>query len=137
MVGMIGVSQAIFAGYDVQTPALLEGDVVRAVGLVVLLIPLFPLLALVAGILFRSTGPTLTVVLLLIFGPGFFGALFPRWWQENILSLFPGSAADAVTIGHLTDSATYHDTPVAILLLVAWTVIPLLVAHLVLERRDA
>lgn len=137
MAGMIAVSQAILASYDLQTSSLLDGEVLRTLGLVILFIPLFPILATVGGILFRSTAPTITAVLLLLFVPGFFGNLFPVWWRENILSLFPGSAVDALSIGPRADSQIYHDTPVALLATIAWIVVPIAVAHVVLNRRDA
>ncbi len=137
MVGMVVASQAIFAAYDLETTGVFDSTVLRSLGTIMLMLPLFPLLALSAGLLFRSTAPTITVSLLLLLGPGFFGALLPTWWQENILSLFPGSASDAVSIGHLADSAMYHSLPVAAVLSVLWLIGPLVVATIVLDRRDA
>lgn len=137
MVGMVIASQAIFAAYDLDTTGVFDGTVLRSLATIMLMLPLFPLLALAAGLLFRSTAPTITISLLLLLGPGFFGALLPRWWQENILSLFPGSASDAISIGHLTDSAMHHSTPVAAVLSVLWLIGPLIVATVVLDRRDA
>lgn len=138
MVGMVMASQAIFSAYDLETTSLFDATVMRSLGLIVLLIPLFPLLALAAGLLFRSTAPTITVSLLLLLGPGFFGALLPKWWQENILSLFPGSASDALSISHLnTDSAMYQSVPVAAVLCVLWLIAPQVIATFVLDRRDA
>lgn len=137
MVGMVVASQLIFAAYDMETTGVFDDTVLRSLATIVVMLPLFPLLALAAGLLFRSTAPTITVSLLLLLGPGFFGALLPRWWQENILSLFPGSASDAVSIGHLTESAMYHSVPVAAVLSVIWLIGPQVVATFVLDRRDA
>jgi ABC-2 type transport system permease protein len=137
MVGMVVASQAVFAGYDLRTASVFEGEVLRTLALIVLSIPLFPVLGVVGGVLFRSTAPTITVVLLLLFFPSFFGGLFPTSWQENVFSLFPGSASDALTIGHLTESAMYLDAVPALVVVVAWLVVPVVVAGLVLRRRDA
>jgi ABC-2 type transport system permease protein len=135
--GMTGVIQLTFAANGLETSNLLAGESLRFHGVLILLFPLFPVLAVVGGVLFRGTAPTLTVVLLLFLIPGFFGAAFPTSWQENIISLFPGSAADALSMGHLSESSTYHDVPVAIAAVVAWIVVPILAARTVLDRRDA
>lgn len=137
MVGMVIASQAVLAGFDVRTASVFDGEVVRTLAILVATTPLFPILGLVGGILFRSTAPTMTAVLLLVLFPSFFGALFPEAWQENLFSLFPGSAADAISIGHLTDSPLYLDTVPALVVVLAWVVVPLAVARTVLQRRDA
>lgn len=137
MVGMVAASQAVFAANDMRTASVFDGEVLRTLALIVLTIPLFPILGVVGGVLFRSTAPTITVVLLLLFFPSFFGGLFPSSWQENVFSLFPGSAADALAIGHLTDSAMYLGTLPALAVLVAWLVGPVVAAGAVLRRRDA
>lgn len=137
MVGMIAASQAIFAAYDMETTGFTSGETWRTMALVVLFIPAYPLLGVVLGVVTRSTASAVTIVLALVFAPAMFGGLFPAWWQENILSLFPGSVFDAVSIGHLTDSALYHSLSVAIPLSVAWIAGPLLAARWVLVRRDA
>ena len=90
-----------------------------------------------AGFLFRSTAAAITSALALLFGPSFFGGLFPRWWQENVLSLLPGPAVDSVAIGHLTDSPMYLSVLPATLVTVAWLVAPLAVARQVLVSSDA
>ncbi len=137
MVGMVVATQAVFAGFDMRTASVFEGEVLRTLTVIVVSIPLFPILGLVGGILFRSTAPTMTTVLLLMLFPSFFGGLFPRAWQENVFSLFPGSASDAVTIGHLSASPMHLDTVPALVVVLAWLVVPVAVARTVLVRRDA
>jgi ABC-2 type transport system permease protein len=137
LTGMVVASQLVFAAYDLQTASVLEGEALRTLFLVALTVPLFPVLAVVGGVLFRSTAPTITVVLLLLFFPSFFGGLFPTAWQENLFSLFPSSAVDALTIGHLTDSSMFLDTLPALAVTIAWIVVPIAVARAVLQRRDA
>lgn len=137
VVGMVAVTQPIFAAYDLETAGIFDDTMLRSLGAMVLMTPLFPTLALAAGLLFRNTAPTMTVALLLLLGPGFFGALLPDWWQENVLSFFPGSASDAVSIGHLEPSAMYHSLPVALVLSGVWLIAPLVLATFVLDRRDA
>lgn len=134
--GMIGGSQLVFAANDLDTTGFGDTTLWRIGLLAVFTTPLFPILGVVAGFLFRSTAAAITSVLALLFGPSFFGGLFPGWWQENVLSLLPGSAVDAATIGDLTDSPMHLSTAPAALVSVAWLVVPLLVARQVLVTRD-
>lgn len=135
--GMLGGSQLVFAAHDLETTGFGDTTLWRVGLLTVFTTPLFPILGVVAGFLFRSTAAAMTSVLALLFGPSFFGGLFPGWWQENVLSLFPGSAVDAATLGSLADSPMHLSTAPAALVSVAWLVVPLLVTRQVLVRRDA
>lgn len=136
-VGMVVVTQLIFATFDVRTTGLGDPDTLRLVIVGALTMPVFPLLGVVAGFLFRSTAAAITTVLALMLGPSFFSGLFPRSWQENVLSLLPGPAVDSLSIGHIASSPTYLSTGPAALVTLAWIVVPLLVAHRVLVVRDA
>jgi hypothetical protein len=87
--------------------------------------------------LFRSIATPITLVLAVFFAPSMFGALFPNWWQENVLSLLPSSAADSISLGHIVDSDMYLDPAVAGVVVVAWLVVVIGAAYLTLTRRDA
>ncbi len=136
-VGMIVTTQIILAGFDVRTTGLGEPDTLRLMVVGAVTMPVFPLLGLVAGFLFRSTAPAITTVLALMLGPTFFSGLFPRSWQENVLSLLPGPAVDSLAIGHLTTSPMYLSVLPAAAVTAAWVVVPLLIGHRVLVARDA
>lgn len=135
--GMVAACQAVFAAYDISTVSVLDAEVLRTLGVMVLLVPVFPLLAVAAGMVFRGTAPTITVVLLLLLFPSIFGGFFPRTWQENFFSLFPSSATDALTVGDPAGSPMYLDTLPSALIVLAWTVLPVVAAVMVLDRRDA
>ncbi len=136
VVGMVAASQAVFGAFDTESIGLLESETIRTLVLVILTVPVFPVLAVLLGFLFRSTAPTITVALALLFGPWVFGGLFPLWWRENVFSLLPGPAADAVSIGHLDSSPMYLDTLPAAVVLVAWVVGSLVITSTVVDRRD-
>lgn len=136
VIGMLAASQAVFGAFDTESIGLFETETLRTMFLVILTVPVFPVLAVLLGFLFRSTAPTITVALALLFGPWVFGGLFPLWWRENVLSLLPGPAADAVSIGHLESSPMYLDVLPAALVLVAWVLGSVVVTSAVVDRRD-
>lgn len=136
-VAMIGFGQVVFAANDLPTVHLGDGDVWRTVLALVVVGPMFPVLAVTITFLFRRTAASISTVLALIFAPGIFGALLPGWWQRNVISLMPGPASDSVTIGHLVDDATYLHPAAATLAVVGWMVALWTLAHVALSRRDA
>jgi ABC-2 type transport system permease protein len=131
------ISMLILDSYDMTTVSLTDGDALRTIAVATLTAPLFPLIGAAFAFLFRSTATPITLVLVLLFAPSMFGGLFPRWWQENVLSLLPSSAQDSLTIGHLSDSSMYLDPPIATMVVAAWAVISVGVAYIALTRRDA
>jgi ABC-2 type transport system permease protein len=135
--GSLAIGRAVLGAYDIPTFSLGESDVMRVIVASTLTAPLFPLIGATFAFLFRSTATPITLVLALIFLPAMFGAVFPDWWQEHILSLLPGSAADSVMMGHLSDSRMYLDTLPAAIVVVVWLVITIGAAYLTLTRRDA
>jgi len=136
-VGVLVIGQAVLGAYDMPTVPLTDPDAVRVIAAITLTAPLFPLIGATFAFLFRSTATPITLVLALMFVPAMFGALFPDWWQENILSLLPGSAADSLALSHLSDSRTYLDPVPAAAVVVAWLVITVGAAYVTLTRRDA
>ncbi|HEX5165442.1 MAG TPA: ABC transporter permease subunit [Thermomicrobiales bacterium] len=136
-VGALAIGKAVLGSYDIPTFSMGDSDVLRVIIASTLTAPLFPLIGATFAFLFRSTATPITLVLALIFLPAMFGALFPDWWQENILSLLPGSAADSVMMGHLSDSRMYLDLLPAAIVVVVWLVITVGAAYVTLTRRDA
>lgn len=135
--GMILASQAVFSSGDLPTAGFGDGDLWRTLLMLALLGPLFPVLAVALAVMLRSTAAALSTVLALIFAPGVLGGLLPSWWQENVLSLLPGPASDSVAIGHLDESAMYLHPAGASVVVAAWLIGLLALAHLALSRRDA
>jgi ABC-2 type transport system permease protein len=135
--GALVIGGAVLGSYDVPTFSMGDSDVLRVIIASTVTAPLFPLIGATFAFLFRSTATPITLVLALIFAPAMFGAAFPSWWQENILSLLPGSASDAVMMGHLSDSQMYLDTVPAAIVVVVWLVITVGAAYVTLTRRDA
>jgi ABC-2 type transport system permease protein len=136
-VGMLAVGQVVFASFDMPTVGLADADVVRTVVLFAATMPVFPIIAVAWSFVVRSTAAALTSVLALLFVPSFVGGLLPDWWQRNIVSLLPGPATDAISVGHLDDSPTYLHPVAAALVAVAWVVVLVVLACRVVARRDA
>ena len=135
--GSVLVGQLAFSAFDMPTASLTDWDAIRAIGGAALTSPLFPLIGATFAFVFRSTASPITFVLLLLFAPSMFGPLFPRWWQENLLSLLPSSATDSLAISHLVNSRMYLDPIPASAVVVAWLVITIGAAYVTLTRRDA
>jgi ABC-2 type transport system permease protein len=114
-----------------------DADVIRTIIAVTLTAPLYPLVGVAFAILFRSTATPITLVLALMFVPTMFGGLFPRWWQENVISLLPGSASDSLALSHLTDSPAFLSMGPAAAVVAGWLVIASGTAYFALTRRDA
>jgi ABC-type transport system involved in multi-copper enzyme maturation permease subunit len=137
ILGMFFIGQAIFDGYGMGSASLGDGDAQRAIAGLCVTFPLFPVLGVALGFLFRSAVGGITSVMALIWAPEIFGPLLPAWWQENVISLLPGPASDSISIAHLGDSRWYSDPAAGALIVLAWVVGGLAVAGYFLHRRDA
>jgi ABC-2 type transport system permease protein len=135
--GMLFGGQAVFASYGLPTAGLGDPDFVRALLVLVLTGPLFPVLSVAVTFLLRSAAASISTMLALIFVPSMFGGLLPGWWQRNVLSLLPGPAGDSLAIGHLEPSALHLHPLAAAVVVVAWVVGLLAVANRAVSRRDA
>lgn len=136
-VAMLAAGQLVFAAYDLPSVGAGDADLWRTLVLLVVLGPVFPVIAVALTFVLRSTAAALSTVLALIFAPTMFGGLLPSWWQRNVVSLLPGPASDSVALGHLADSEMYLHPVAAALVVVAWLVGALALANRVLARRDA
>lgn len=136
--GMFLAAQAVYGAYDVPTASLGDNDALRAVLLIGLLSPMFPVIGTCLAVLLRSTAGAITAVLAFIFAPGIFSAFLPRWWQENVIALLPGPASDSITIGHLDpDNPSYLEPAFATIAVSLWLVLFVGFAAFTLNRRDA
>jgi len=132
------VAQAIIGAHDLTTTSLGESDAFRAIVVGAMITgPVFPLLGVAIAFIFRSTALAITTVLALIYLPSFFGGLLPRRLQETVLAWLPGQAADSFAVGHLyPDDPMYLDSTVGLIVAAFWTISSLVVATIVLNRRD-
>ncbi len=136
-VGMFLVGQAILGAYGMPATDLGDADARRMVLGLGAVMPFFPLVGLALGVLLRSTAGAITAILGFIWLPVIFGEFLPRWWQEHVISLLPGSAVDSVTLGHIESSFSYSDPIVGAAIAGAWLVAIVGAAYLTLVRRDA
>ncbi|MEX2430727.1 MAG: ABC transporter permease subunit [Dehalococcoidia bacterium] len=136
--GMFLAGQAVFGASGMASASLSEADALRAVALVSLISPAYPIVGAALAVFMRSTAGAITSILALIFAPSIFGGLLPPWWQENVLAFVLGPVTDSITIQHLgPPSLMYLDTWVAVGALAAWLIVFVGGAYYVLERRDA
>ena len=134
---MFLLARAILSAYGIETTSLIDSDALRAVLGSAALAPLFPVIGLALGIVLRSTAATIIAVLAVIFGPPFLAGVVPQSWQGDALEYLPMAAGDAISIGHLPDSAAGLSPAVAALIVAGWLAVFLGGAWAVFERRDA
>lgn len=134
---MFLVGQAIFAAYDLETASLGDSDALRLVLALLALTPVDAAIAIALAVLLRSTAGAITTVLGMSFAPAIFGALLPKWVEDNLLDYLPAAASGSITSSHLEDPGTYIAPGLAVVVLALWTVAFLGSAHVALVRRDA
>jgi ABC-2 type transport system permease protein len=134
---MFLMAEAILSSYGLPTGSLWDADVLRALLGSAALAPLFPLIGLALGIALRSTAAAIIAVLGVIFAPPFLFGILPGSWQDRVSEYLPGSAGDAISTGHLPDTAAGLSPAVAALVVAAWLALFLGGAWAVFERRDA
>jgi ABC-2 type transport system permease protein len=135
--GMFLVGQAVLGAYGMPVVDLGDADARRMVLGLGAVTPLFPIIGFALGVILRSTAGAITTALGILWLPVIFGGLLPIWWQENILSLLPGPAADSFTIAHIVESPTYSDPAVGAALVGGWLLAFIAAAYFKLRRRDA
>lgn len=136
-VGMFLVGQAVLGAYGMPTASLADADARRMVLGLGATMPAFPVIGVALGVLLRSTAGAITVVLGLLWLPQIVGAFLPRWWQEHVISLLPGSAVDSITLGHIESSFSYSDPAVGAAIAGVWLAVLIGAAFVALHRRDA
>jgi ABC-2 type transport system permease protein len=134
---MFLTAQAILGTYGLATASLWNAGVLRALLGSAALAPLFPLIALALGIALRSTAAAIIAVLGVIFAPPFLFGLLPGSWQDRFGEYLPSAAGDAISLGHLPDTAPGLSPALAALVVAAWLTVFLGGAWAVFERRDA
>ncbi|MGE0227616.1 MAG: ABC transporter permease subunit [Dehalococcoidia bacterium] len=135
-VSMFLAGQAVLGSYGIPVADLGDADAQRFVFGLGLMSPLFPVLGAALGMILRSTPGAITASLGLLWLPQVFGEVLPSWPQEHLLNLFPQSAADSLTSGHLVDNPMYSGEAFAGVILLTWVVVFVGAAHFFLQRRD-
>jgi ABC-2 type transport system permease protein len=136
--GMFFASQAIFSSYGMESVTIGDEGVNRfllvytlGVGLLYTLIP-FSL-----AFLLRGTASAITVSIALFFLPWMFSPLLPTWIQENVVRYFPDIALDSLAGITAADSTMYLSQGPAVLTMTLWIIASLVLAAVMLTRRDA
>lgn len=138
MISMFYAAQIVFGLFDMPTVGLFDEGVPRAIIGTGLLTPMFPLIGACLAFVLRSTAGAITATLGFLWLPSIVGSFLPRWWQENIISLLPSNAADALTISHIQSSDSMLDSmPLAAVVVAAWMVLFIGLAYVSFTRRDA
>lgn len=135
-VGMFLAGAAVLSSYGIPVPGLGDRDVQRFVLGLAVATPMFPVFGAALGSILRSTPGAITAVLGLLWLPQVFAELVPSWPQEHVFNLFPQSAADSLTGGHLVTNPIYSTAPVATVIVAVWLVALVSAAYLLLQRRD-
>jgi ABC-2 type transport system permease protein len=134
--GMFLVGQAAYGAYGMPATPYGDPEAWRMVVGLGAVTPFFPVVGFALGILLRSTAGATTTVLGLLWLPVMIGEFLPPWWQENIISLLPGTALDSFTIAHVVDSSVYLQPLVGATVAAAWLVAILAAAWVTFLRRD-
>jgi ABC-2 type transport system permease protein len=135
--GMFLVGQLAHSAFGMPATSYGELDAWRMVVGLGAVTPFFPLAGLALGTLLRSTAGATTTVLGLLWLPVMIGEFLPPWWQENIISLLPGTALDSFTIAHVVeDSSVYVQPLVGATVAAAWLAAILGAAWAAFLRRD-
>lgn len=135
--GMFLVGQAVNGAYGMPATPYGDPDAWRMVVGLGAVTPFFPVTGFALGILLRSTAGATTTVLGLLWLPVMIGGFLPRWWQESIISMLPGTALDSFTIAHvLEDTSAYLPPLVGATVAAAWLASVLGAAWVTFLRRD-
>jgi ABC-2 type transport system permease protein len=136
--GMFLVSQVIFGAYGMETAAFGDEGVNRMMLVTVLAGGLiYTLIPFSIAFLLRGTASAITASIGMFFLPWMFAPLMPRWIQENVLAYFPDLAMDSLAGVTSPDSLTYISQGTAIFVIAAWIIGGLVLASVMLKRRDA
>ncbi len=135
--GMLFTARFILGAYDMPVSDLTGTEAQRTFISTGITTPFFPVIGLALGFLMRNAAGAITAVLGLLWLPLIINEALPMWWQENVISLLPGTAVDSLTIAHVTESPAYTDPAAAAVIATAWLVAIIGAAYVAFVRRDA
>ena len=127
--------QALIANGDMATASLGDPGVLRAVVGAAGYLTAVALAGLAIGTLLRATAASIATLFGAVFLlPGLGGVLLPAAWRDDVLQYLPSNAGTAITT---VDSGAGLLSPGAgLLVLLAWVVVPLVLAARALRRRS-
>lgn len=128
------LSQAIFSAKNLGA-SISEPHVLRAVIGAALYLTLIALFALAFGEILRHTAGAITTVLGLLFVLPIFGNFLPGHWGRTVNKLLPSNAGSAITTTRPSTHALAPWTGFGVF--AGYTALAVLVAFLLIERRDA
>lgn len=128
------LGQAVFASKGLDTGLTAPG-VLRTVLGTGLYLGVMGLFALGIGGILRHTAGAVTTVLGFMLLPTTLGGLLPQWWQENVIRYLPTNAGGQIMLVEVPEGGLAPWAGFAVFC--AWAVVALLLAAILLERRDA
>jgi ABC-2 type transport system permease protein len=135
--GMFLISQTIYSNYGLETASLGDSDALRMLAFTPVTGAVYTMIPFALAFLLRGTAGAITAAVAFFFAPWILSALLPRWFQENVIRYLPDFAADSLAGVIEADASTYLSTGPAVVTVIAWLVIPLAVAAIMLNRWDA
>lgn len=135
--GMFLVSQPIYRAYGIESASITDAEALRYILIAGLLQGVFyTLIPFSIAWLLRSAASAIALSLGFSILPWMLTPLVPHWVQVNVFRYLPDNARDSL-IGLLeTDAPTYLGQTPAIIAIAVWIVGLLVVAAVVMNRRD-
>ncbi|WNV91645.1 ABC transporter permease subunit [Umezawaea sp. Da 62-37] len=128
--------QAIMGGADLPTAALGDPGVLMAIVGSAAALTGIAVIGVALGSITRSTAGALSTLFGLVFlAPGLGQLLLPTSWRDDVLKFLPSNASGSFT--SVVPPADGLGTTAGVLVFAAWVVVPLIVAAVLLRRRDA
>ncbi|HEX6343411.1 ABC transporter permease [Umezawaea sp.] len=135
LVAFLG-AQAIMSGADLPTAALGDPGVLRAVVGSAAALTGVAVMGVAFGSILRGTAGAISTLFALVFlAPGLGRLLLPTSWRDDVLKYLPSNASSSFT--SVTAGPDVLGTTAGALVFAAWVVVPLVVAAVLLRRRDA
>lgn len=135
--GMFLVSQAIYGAYGLKTASVTDSDAMRFLLVGTLVVSLtYTLIPLSFAYVLRRTASAITVAFGFLFLTSNLAPLLPVWVQQHILRYTPDIATNSLSGFTPPDGIMYLNPPAATIVVVAWIVGSLVMAAMVLNRRD-
>jgi ABC-2 type transport system permease protein len=135
--GMFFTGQAMFAAYGLETTSIGDNDATRFVIVLVCVSSLtFTLIPLSIACLLRGTASAITASIGFFILPSMLSPLLPVWVQQNVLRYLPDIATDSLSGYTPPGAAMYLNQTPALIVVALWLAGALVVAAIVLNRRD-
>jgi ABC-type transport system involved in multi-copper enzyme maturation permease subunit len=129
-------AQAIMSGADQPTAALGDPGVLGAIAGSAAALTGVAVMGVALGSILRSTAGAISTLFGLVFlAPGLGQLLLPVSWRDDVLKYLPSNASSSFT--SVVPDSDVLGTTAGALVFAAWVVVPLIVAAVLLRRRDA